>query len=56
MKKFTFEETYEYTVEALTLEEAEETFQAYMESGDEYEGVIFKQNYTTVFDDEGKEL
>jgi hypothetical protein len=56
MNTYTFEETYLYRVEALSLEEAEETFQTYMESHEEREGAALIENYLTIYNSEGEEL
>jgi hypothetical protein len=56
MTRYTIEETYVYYVEAGSPEEAQEIFESYQGSGDEYDGVTFTQNYTTIYDNEGKEV
>lgn len=55
MARYTVHETYEYYVEAATPEEAQETFEAY-QSGEEDLEVTFTQNYTHIYDIEGKEV
>ena len=55
--KYTIHETYEYLVEADSLDEALDAFhQAMEENADSTNGVVFTQNYTTVLDSDGKEI
>ncbi len=49
-------ETYEYEVEAETVEQAVEMWEEYMQDGEENEGVKFNQNYVHTYDTEGNEI
>jgi hypothetical protein len=49
-------ETYEYEVEAETVEQAVEMWEQYMQDGEENEGVKFNQNYVHTYDREGNEI
>jgi hypothetical protein len=54
-------ETYEYEVEAETVEQAVELFEQYTQSGqmfdnDDETGVSFNQNYLHTYDTEGNEI
>jgi hypothetical protein len=56
MTRYTIQETYEYYVEADSPDQAQEIFEAYQGDGDEHDDVTFTQNYTHMFDNEGKEV
>ena len=56
MTRYTIHETYEYYVEADNPDEAQEIFESYQASGDEYDDVTFTQNYTNIYDNEGNEV
>jgi hypothetical protein len=54
-------ETYEYEVEAETVEQAVEMWEEYMQDGNYYKddpvtGVSFNQNYVHTYDTEGNEI
>ena len=53
--RYTIQETYEYYVEADSPEEAQEIFEAHMGDGEDTH-VTFTQNYTHIYDNEGKEV
>jgi hypothetical protein len=54
--QYTIQETYEYLVEADSLDKALEAHEKFMEDGDNSHVVSFTQNYTTVLDNDGKEI
>ena len=54
MTRYTIQETYEYYVEANSPEEAQEIFEAHMGDSEDTH-VTFTQNYTHIYDNEGKE-
>ena len=55
--RYTIQETMEYYVKADNPEQAQEIFEGYMSGDEEYEHEVeFTQNYTHIFDIEGKEV
>ena len=56
MIRYTIHETYEYHVEADSSEQAQQLFEACMEDGLGEHRVVFTQNYTHIFDNEGNEV
>jgi hypothetical protein len=61
MAKYSIQDTYLYTVEADTPEEARELFQSFMESNENDEasrefGVTSDGNLLDVFDEDGREV
>lgn len=55
--RYTIQETYEYYVDADSPEQAQDIFEAYQGGDEDYEhDVEFTQNYTHIFDNEGKEV
>ena len=58
--RYTVEETYIYQVEADTPEEAQESFDQFMQANtkdeQEYSGVTFLQNTLNTYDMDGKEV
>jgi hypothetical protein len=55
--RYTIQETMEYYVEADNPDQAQEIFEGYMGGDEEYEHEVeFTQNYTHIFDNEGKEV
>jgi len=59
--RVTIHETYEYEVEADTVEEAVELWEEYMQKSNHHEddietGVKFNQNYVHTYDEEGNEI
>ena len=54
--QYIIQETYEYLVEADSLDKALEAHEKFMEDGDNAHVVSFTQNYTTVLDNDGKEI
>lgn len=56
MTRYTIHETYEYHVEADSPDEAQEIFEAFMGDGLDEHKVVFTQNYTNIYDNEGNEV
>jgi hypothetical protein len=58
--RYTIEETYIYEVEADSQEEAQESFDEFMQANnkdeEEYSGVTFLQNTLNTYDVDGKEV
>ena len=55
MATYLLHETYEYEVEADSLEQAIELHKSYVAYGENEDLVMFTQNYTNVYDSEGRE-
>ena len=56
MTKYIIHETYEYTVDAETPEQAAELWHDFMEHGETVDGVEFTQNYANTYNEEGREV
>jgi len=54
--QFIIHETYEYKVQAETVEQAVEMWEEYMQDEEQKGDVVFTQNYVHTYDTEGNEV